>query len=187
MVLLAAAYFDFRQTRHGHRYRTPVIVGSALLVSVILGTGLHAAGVGHRADMMLAEKMPRYREAVVRGAQLWNEPEDGRLMGRVEAVVSESDFEVNDVEGERWKVRIRSRMSAPEVIEGMPIRAIGEAVGDNEFEAEHILPWRPKGLMRSRHLQRGIIHAAEAYNRQERSKRPQVHPAAGNRLNNPDL
>ncbi|MEA3249937.1 MAG: hypothetical protein U9Q03_06335 [Patescibacteria group bacterium] len=186
-LLLAAAYFDFRKTKHGYRYRTPIIVGGAVLMSVMLGSALHAAGIGNRADMMLADRMPHYRQAVVRGSQLWNEPEDGRLMGRVESVVSESELEVNDMDGERWNVRVRGVRSRIQIEEGVRIRAIGEVTGEGEFSADRILPWQPKRLMQPRHMPYGINPASAAYNKQERSKRPMVHPAAGIRINNPEL
>jgi hypothetical protein len=189
VLLIVAAYADFRRTEGGHRYRTIVVVLGAVMVSLLAGGVMHAAGVGSRADQVLEERVRFYDRAVVRGAHLWNKPEEGHMIGCIRSVSDSGVVELVDPSGRIWSVSLDGLDSLSfSLSEGMHIRLLGQSDSSGVFRVEYVLPWRPMRRNAPRPAMDGIEKPCPAYNKQERSKRPQVHPAAGIiRPNNPEL
>lgn len=180
VALLAGAYLDFRHTREGYRYRSFAVIGGLVAFSLLAGGTLHAVGVGRLTDRGLARRVPQYRQVAPRGLEIWDRPEEGRLVGMY---VGEEDgrLVVRGPDGREWLVELRDGMQVESLEPGMMLRVIGYPSDVGTVSAVQVMPFRP-GLMRGgRPKPDGC--AREEFScpwrsNGERSMRPPVHPVA---------
>jgi hypothetical protein len=108
---------------------------------MLLGVGFYAVGLGEKTDRLLNDKFPQVQQVIDRQSQIWNDPEDGRLMGQIAEVANESLI-ILDAFGEEWEVHIAegaNQFNIPIVV-GIPIRLIGEISGEYIFDASIVAP-----------------------------------------------
>ncbi len=186
IALIVVAYLDFKKTKSGYRYRPLLVVGVVIAVSLLAGAGLHAVGMGKRADAMLEGHLPHYRTMAPRGVQIWDNPAHGRLMGQIEKIHEDGTIDLKSPRGEEWSVVVEPGMIerfGQNVQESIQVRVIGQPIGPGEFKAKAILPWRPSSKQRLKlHLNQNNLNREELLRRVrstgERSTRPPVHPVA---------
>lgn len=149
MVVLA--YRNMRMTRRGYRYPLWQIVGSSLILSILGGVLLHAAGVGKLIDNVVGDVMPTmYTSAEVRQAYMWAHPEEGRLVGVYTAHDDQHNWiRFSDSKEQEWLVATHelSAYDTKVLTSGERVRLLGvtgEATDYRTFYACAVLPWMPK-------------------------------------------
>lgn len=137
---VALVYINLRQTRHGYRYTTLLLVGGSVVTSVVLGGVLYASGVGVYLDRVFARSLPFYNSFVERNQEIWSRPDTGLMAGRVMTMHGPNSFVIRDLNGMEWVVS-RDR---PDV-QGQPLAAtgtclefIGQSGMDRAFVAHEI-------------------------------------------------
>jgi len=186
IVLIVVAYLDFKKTKGGYRYRPLIVVSVVIGVSLFAGIGLHAMGMGKRADALLEGKLPMYRQMAPRGMHIWNQPRHGRMIGVVEGVDSDGNVLLRTPDDQVKKIDVEP--AAAEKIEryiesNASIRVMGEPKPDGGFKAKAIMPWK-KGQQHDLRLRLHMRNKVReeilqrARSTGERSMRPPVHPVA---------
>jgi len=146
MVYLAAT--EFRYTKRGYRYRTVQVVGSSILLSVVGGLALHGAGLGYAIDDILGQKMDMYMSMEKSEIQRWQQPESGRLLGRVQLSSSVTSPAATvifiDYHQKRWSLVVdelnREEMALLQTDD--MIRLLGMVEQGAVFYACAALPWQ---------------------------------------------
>ncbi len=139
---LLSAYFLFRRTRNGYRYRFASVLGTGILASSLLGSALYAAGVGEQVDEYIRNNSPVYHRILNPQVKLWQQPEAGRLAGDVVEIRDDS-ITVRDESGFLWQIEnalpdqntlsLFSSTNTPH-----RIKILGEKNGQNIFKARII-------------------------------------------------
>ena len=95
-----------KHTKRGYRIALVTLVGSNVLGSAVLGTGLYAAGGAEIIEQAIEEKVPFYKSAREKQLDFWGNPRDkGRLAGKVISVnESNSTMTIEGIRGEEWTV-----------------------------------------------------------------------------------
>jgi hypothetical protein len=192
LLLLVAAYFDFRRTESGYRYRSFVVIGALVAISLLGGFGLHAAGVGQRTDAKLEKFLPRYRQFAPHGKDVWHRPESGMLVGQVTGIEPPDLLEMRFPREMHGRVRLPASFTGPLPEIGDRLRIFGDPISIQdigsdrrlpEIDAETVLPWKP-GLFRGPKPGANCEReegACDLRSKGERSKRPLGAP--GRHLN----
>jgi hypothetical protein len=102
------AVYNIRHTKHGYRYPLWQIFFSSFALSVVGGAVLHEFGMGYSVDHLLGARMPMYESEEKLETQIWQNPQEGRLLGRVTTNIEPpaSTAEFTDVDGEAWKLDV---------------------------------------------------------------------------------
>lgn len=107
-VMAFTAIYNLRHTKHGYRYPLWLIVSSSLVLSFAGGSALHFFGFGYTIDQMLGSNMNIYMSQEKFERQLWQNPQQGRLIGvRIfEDSIPTSTVVFEDVNGQRWEMNV---------------------------------------------------------------------------------
>lgn len=137
-IMLVLLYIDLKHTKHGYKYSGITIVLATFAASVVIGTGLHAAGLGQRLDTAIRETAPRQAHFFNPRLRGLSSPEDGVIMGRISEIdtISSTTIHIlikNPLLEDRWIVIVTEETVLPE--RGIHIRDHIRALGD-EIEAE---------------------------------------------------
>lgn len=149
-VLFVFIYFDFKQTRKGHRYGAPTIVGGALCLSLLLGVVLFNLRGPDRVEDFLREKVPPYQHIRFDSQDAWGKPEQGLLGGEVSGTLNGDTFYLVDFKNNQWEVIFLEDDRRSEFLlrEGNRVKVIGEKSGEFEFQAEEVRPWDRREMPR---------------------------------------
>lgn len=85
-VMILAAHFNLRHTKHGYRYSVVMVAGSSVGFSVLGAGALHFLGAGYYLDRVLGEVVTSYESRVEFEEKIWQKPALGRLVGRLNEV-----------------------------------------------------------------------------------------------------
>ena len=142
IIFVILAYYDFRHTRLGYRYKSFWIIGGSILISLILGLIFCFAGVSGKIDQYLTKSIPYYQNISGHREQVWLNPDKGLLAGEIVAVNNE-DFTLKDFSNHMWQVNIQDATfkGRTSLINGMQIKIIGQKIDDNNFKAAEIRLW----------------------------------------------
>jgi hypothetical protein len=140
------AYYYFRKTQTGYRYRAATIVAITVILSILGGMGIYAAGLSERIETAFEEKLPFYRGSVSHRLVIWTAPDKGLLAGRITGIEEDNVLQLEDMSENRWKVFTegalwRGRLSPAQ---GLEIKIIGTRTGRDTFRAKEIRPWAGK-------------------------------------------
>lgn len=142
-AFFALAVFEFRNTRHGYRYRIALVAAISLIVIVGIASILSAWGADERAERVIRKQFPAYSKMAERRDIFWSRPEDGFLSGTIEEVRTEG-ISLIDREGKRWEIPMSDgtvvRMPV-RLEQGERVKVIGKKKTGDTFEAEDIRPW----------------------------------------------
>lgn len=137
------AYYNWKHTKRGYKFNPYLIVLLSILISLFLGSGLYAAGLGEKMDEVFAENMPCcYESFMERRLNVWSQPEKGLLSGEV--VERKNDLlRIEDWGGNEWEVLIDEAlmMGSVEMEKGGKLKIVGKKRSENIFEAQQIRPW----------------------------------------------
>jgi hypothetical protein len=149
------AYYYFRQTQGGYRFRAITVVFLSLLISVGGGMGLYSLGISEHIDTVFEENLPFYHGASFHSRKVWMSPDKGLLAGRISDVTKDGSFLLNDLDGNEWHINAegaiwRGRLTPSA---GLEIKLIGTRIGPKSFKADEVRPWhgRKKRGAKSRH------------------------------------
>lgn len=144
-VMAVVAVYNLRHTKHGYRYPLWQIFVSSFVLSIAGGAVLQLFGLGYAVDHMLGRQMSMYASEGETETMLWQNPEDGRLLGRVTEAVGSTSPEVvfTDVSGVPWVLDV-SELSSTErevLVGGQQVKLIGEITEGNRFHSCGAFPW----------------------------------------------
>jgi hypothetical protein len=105
---VAVVYYNLRQTRHGYRYASYLVIGGSVVASIAVGAILNASGVGLSLDRTFARSVPFYTSFVERNQEIWSRPETGFMAGRIVSINGPESLIVQDLRGDTLLVRPES-------------------------------------------------------------------------------
>jgi hypothetical protein len=105
-LMVFVGVYELRHTKRGYRYPLWQIFGSSIVLSLAGGAALHFVGLGYTTDHMLGQHMGMYNSQEKLERKLWQNPDDGRLLGRVTGPIVPPAITANfeDVEGRLWQI-----------------------------------------------------------------------------------
>lgn len=142
VLLFVFVYFDFRNTRKGHRYSGGVVIGASLLVAFVLGLCMYFVNASEMAEDMF-RKMPFYDDMHMGREMMWNAPDVGVLAGTVVAIEKGKVIVLEDMMEHVWDVGIENAKigkgpKSRELVVGDNVKAIGKMIAPGKFEADEI-------------------------------------------------
>jgi hypothetical protein len=161
ILFLLVAYYNYRHTKGGYRYKTYLVVLGSVAMSIVIGTGLFFMGLGNKVEQAFSNNLPYYGRFMEHRMEMWNQPEQGLLAGEIVEIESVDVFNMKDFGGNIWQVDISGalwrRGGSAQV--GKQIKIIGAKKTDDEFTAQEIRPWagRRGDLNNRRSHRRGRI------------------------------
>jgi len=134
IIFLIVAIWRFKKTDKGYKYSAIVLVGSSVLISLMLGIGGFAFGIGEKLDRGLSG-LPIHKGVEGRDISLWVNPEDGRLAGLISDLYS-GGLEIYDFDGQVWQVKFgdEGMSDLPFLSLNKKIRIVGFVDGNNQKE-----------------------------------------------------
>lgn len=103
-IFIILVYFNFKNTKHGYRYKPLLIIFGAIIFSIILGCGFFALGMGESIDAILGRRAPLYDSLINPCLRFWSNAEAGRLSGLVVSEESQNTFILVDNNNDEWIV-----------------------------------------------------------------------------------
>lgn len=145
MVFVAA--YNIRRTRRGYKYPLWVVMTSSVLLSVTGGLTLQLFSLGYEIDELFGRYMFLYTSQYKFEEQLWQDPDDGRLLGvQVYTTLSPTTTVIfKDLDGHTWTMNVgelpildREALSSEQTV-----RLIGKMVDERtmQFHACGVFPW----------------------------------------------
>ncbi len=146
-VMVYTAIYNLRHTKHGYRYPLWLIMASSVVLSFAGGSALQFFGLGYSIDDLLGKHMSLYQSQNKFEQQLWQDPADGRLVGRLAyATLSPTTTIIfEDVSGGRWTMNITelgpsdlSTLNSEKLV-----KLLGKATNEELrlFHACGVFPW----------------------------------------------
>lgn len=126
VLFVILTWYAVRHVDGGYRFALPIIMVAYFVVSILLGIGLYAAGVGDRVDRGFVEHAPLYERMVAPRHQLWHQPARGLLLGRV-LEIEDINMLILDIDRTEWHVSIDDAdLPDREIMRGMIVQILGE-------------------------------------------------------------
>lgn len=136
------AYYNWKHTRGGYRFRRRWIMFSSVAASVLFGSGLYAMGMGEAIDETMARSIPFYDQSKHSARrQIWMQPERGLLVGKIIQVgPQEGVILIEDEGGNSWMVKKSVTPLPPPVgiKKGKVVKIVGSKEKDYVFSAKEI-------------------------------------------------
>jgi hypothetical protein len=156
------AYYYFRRTEQGYRYRTLWIIAGSIVLSIIGGVLLSTAGLPEKLEPIFLDNIPFYQKWQARKQRVWMSPSEGLLAGKITTVISDRKIHIEDLEGNPWEIDItdtvwRGRLKPAK---DLKIKMLGQKKEAGLFIADEIRPWRGRRRMmrpfkgKARHLKK---------------------------------
>jgi hypothetical protein len=146
-VMVLVAVYNLRHTKKGYKYPLWQIFGSSMVLSLAGGAALHLFGLGYSTDHMLGERMNMYNSQEKLEQKMWQNPEEGRLLGRFEGPLPPPSTMMmfKDVSGEQWQVNVNElSLGEQELIERQEnVRLLGR-ISDEDIKIFYscgAFPW----------------------------------------------
>jgi hypothetical protein len=139
-LMAYVAIYNLRHTKHGYRYPLWMILASSVVLSFATGSALQFFGLGFAVDDMLGKHMSLYLSQDKFEQRLWQEPSDGRLVGRLTntTLAPTTTIVFEDIEGKRWTMNV-TELSSPDLVAldaGKTVRVLGKTTNE-EFHSFH--------------------------------------------------
>lgn len=145
-IMALFAYYNLRHTKRGYKYSFTHILLSSLVFSLVGGVILHVFGTGHLIDSSLSKTMPLYPSLERVEMKMWQNPAEGRLVGRFGAEIEpEMQYSFTDTKNISWTV-IVTELREPDrqlLFSTEPVRLLGTTTNRTEriFHACGVFPW----------------------------------------------
>lgn len=140
IILTIVGESYYRKTSLGYRHRTIMIILIYIIITVILGSLLHFAGLGSSIEE-LSNNVPIYKIFTFDEDKFWSNSEGGLISGEIVLVNDNGKtISIIDLNRNLWTVNIENAviMSKVQIKEGEFINIIGDANPGNIFIAEQI-------------------------------------------------
>jgi hypothetical protein len=156
IIFSIIAYYYFRRTQSGYRYRAATVVVLSVFLSLIGGVGIYSTGLSESMESVFEDALPFYRGVTAHRRMVWMSPEKGLLAGRIIDVTKEGIIRLKDLNGKEWNIIAneatwRGRLYPSRDLE---IKLLGTMTGKNSFKAREVRPWhgrKKRGENRRRH------------------------------------
>jgi hypothetical protein len=144
-VFITVTYFNLKHTKKGYRYPLLSIIIGSFALSMLLGCGLYATGLGQEIDDILGKRAPFYERFINRRMGMWANPDRGLLTGVIIDKISDNEYKLLDMERKEWLILMDKTTFVPEMIlaTGTPVRLTGKRLEENSFEVMRIMPMGP--------------------------------------------
>ncbi len=155
IFLTLLAYYDFKHTKRGYKYRFHLIVMVTLIISLLGGIVFYNSGWAAYIDNVFEEKIPVYRQLTAHRYRIWQRPESGFLAGQIKKIINAHSFTLKDLNGKLWTITYYKKPAIMELKAGLKIKMIGKLTMPNKFEAAVIRPlgrMMHRGMGRPKHL-----------------------------------
>jgi hypothetical protein len=146
-AMAVAAVYNLKHTKHGYRYPLWQIFGSSMVLSLAGGSVLHLFGFGYTIDHVLGRQVPMYMSEEKRDMQMWENPEEGRLLGSVMKQIEppETMMTFTDSKGNDWKLDVRDLTGDEQMLlsEHKQVRLVGVVTDpkNRTFYSCGVFPW----------------------------------------------
>ena len=142
IVFAVSAWFGVSRTKRGYRYRPPLVMALAMIVSLALGGALYGLDVGRRVHEFLAEHIPAYEAYTAIPYAEWSRPDEGYLGGEVLSMQGQS-LRLRSFDGVEWLV---DTAGAEITTDGTPfeegdVAIRGTRTGLKSFKAISVAPF----------------------------------------------
>lgn len=147
IVLMLVAMQGLRATRRGYRLSPALVGGSSVGASVVLGVAASALGFGFVVDRALGEYAPMYYSAAEREQQMWQQPEEGRLVGHAAQDKAEIEPQIRFIDsvGVVWEVDVQELQPLDQDLlrSEQHVRLLGKQLSTQpaRFIACGVFPW----------------------------------------------
>lgn len=150
------AYREFKNTKSGYRFMPYAIVGGSIIMSLMLGSGAYALGIGEVVDAVISKNIPPYRAIMRTKSDVWRRPDVGLIAGRVGVEIEEDVFEFIDLDDKRWNINITRMIHRGPIplSQGTEIRIVGKKIASSTFQVDEIRPWHRNPMMGAWNKQR---------------------------------
>jgi hypothetical protein len=140
--------YEIKNTKHGYRYSTLMILGSNAICTVLGAMLLHSLGMGYILDKKLGEQIGMYMSLEKKEQSMWQMPREGRLVGVLELVETPADGEApvlnfKDIKGVLWRLSDAELDERERLLlaRSVPVRLIGTTTSDFSFHVCGVFPW----------------------------------------------
>ncbi len=143
ILFLLVAYYNYRHTKGGYRYKAYLIVLGSVVTSVVIGTALFFMGLGDKIEQSFANTLPYYGGYMEHRMEIWNQPEKGLLAGEIIEIKSENILMIEDFKKNIWEIDVNNALwRGGQVAKiGNKVKIIGVKKSNNIFTAQEIRPW----------------------------------------------
>jgi len=148
-LFIFIAYYNIKHTKSGYKYKLSTILIAYFALTLVLGTLVYFIGLGENLEDMFSKNVPIYGMISQHRNQMWQHPEEGRLVGKIIEIKNEDLLRVEDYDRYKWLVDI-SEIDLPDFVKfqiGMRLKIMGEIMGKNEFRAIMLRPDLPQRLL----------------------------------------
>ena len=154
------AFYYFRRTKSGYRYRALTTVVLSILLSVMGGIGIYSKGLSERIETVFEDNIPFYKGSSFRARMVWMAPEKGLLAGKITGIAKDGTIKLIDFNGKEWEVNAdsaiwRGRLSP---VPDLEIKLIGNKTDKNRFTAKEIRPWHGRKKNQGNGKRQGKMH-----------------------------
>lgn len=139
----ALAYYNFKHTKEGFKFRLPITITASIVGSIILGFSFFGAGIAKSMDEQALRHLPLYESMhESQKMNIWQQDE-GVIAGEI-TETKEGAIIIKNLKGEVWQIDTTKipKEFTKNLKEKMPIGAMGEIVEEGFFQAEDIRPWK---------------------------------------------
>lgn len=147
IVLMLVAMRGLKATRRGYRLSPSLVGVSSVGASVLLGVLASSLGFGFVVDRLLGQHAPMYYSEAEREQKMWQQPDEGRLVGHAHLDESIEQVQITFVDsvGKNWTMDIQElRPEDRQLLKSeRHVRVLGEQLGDtaSRFHACGVFPW----------------------------------------------
>ncbi len=145
--MIVLAYINVRRTKRGYLYSMGGIIFSSIVLSVVGGVVLHFFKVGYLIDVGITKIVPMYESYEEFEEKIWQQPEEGRLLGRLQDAGEDDTFVYVRTENKQdlWQVNT-TELSGSDLdllLSGKRVRILGTTTNmvENIFYACGVFPW----------------------------------------------
>ena len=140
-LFIFIAYYNFKKTSKGYKYKFSIIAAASIAVCLIVGGLLFSFGLAKRIENSILNTVPYYHQlSDTPRMKMWSQPEKGLLGGKIIKPPKKDLIEIMDFENKKWEVIPPEEMKKP-LKKDMLIQAIGEKLDEGTFKAQNIRPW----------------------------------------------
>jgi hypothetical protein len=148
IIFIIVAYYNFKYTKIGYKYEIRNVIFVSIFLSIIIGSILFGLGLGSKIHRLFFLEVPGYNQLIFSKEDVWMNPQDGLLGGKIITIENSHDFILSDENGRNWEVEILSPNCCNPVLlrPGSQVEMIGqEASGTLLFIVNSMRPWRHFG------------------------------------------
>ena len=136
---------DFKNTGRGYRYNLKATIPIIFLTIAVAGGVFYYMGMSKKLDSVIGQT-PFYQNRQMYMMQVWQNPADGLIAGKITELINDSSFYLQDFDGKQWQVVAKDATwrhgLRPEI--NLEVKLIG-SIKNGVFVADEVRPWMGPG------------------------------------------